>query len=154
MFGVIGRMLGSPKQLGKLVDAGVSALDKLKYTAEEKAEDAAKAEAAQVGARIQLADATVEFMKATQPQNLTRRVLALGIGGTWLFTVVLSATLQVAAIWVDPATAGSMRQSSMLIDQQMADIDQYMMVILVFYFGAPHAQGVIETIVNRKTRRR
>lgn len=64
----------------KAADGIYNGLDKMFYTDEEKA-DAAKA-------RGQL---YIEYQKATMPQNVARRLIALIVMGVWAFVVVLAA---------------------------------------------------------------
>ena len=80
--GFIGRLFGAPKALEKTVDALSSGLDKLVYTKEEKAGDEAQAVTEARGMII-------DWLKNTQGQNLSRRLIALSITFVWLVMFIL-----------------------------------------------------------------
>ena len=67
-----GRLFATPDSISKTLDAAISAGDKLVFTAEEKAE-----------MNLKIQDWYLEYLKATQPMNLSRRVLTFIIGGIW-----------------------------------------------------------------------
>lgn len=124
-----GKLFGSDKALSGIVDGVSNGLDKLFYTDEEKAEDEAKDRAAARGM-------VIKWMQATQGQNLARRLLALLITFTWLIQYIIVAALNVAAIWLDETE--KLQQSASLIADSASSMVGAVMLILGFYFAAPH----------------
>lgn len=78
---ILGAIFGSAKNTETLVNAGVSGLDKMFYTNEEKSEDLAK-----------MREWFLRYLEASQPQNLARRFIALVVVGLWA-TLVLAAVI-------------------------------------------------------------
>lgn len=74
---ILGAIFGSKKNTETLVDAGVSGLDKMFYTNEEKSEDLAK-----------MREWFLRYLEASQPQNLARRFIAVVVVGLWAALVV------------------------------------------------------------------
>ena len=72
--GLLGRLLGSPRAIGAVASAARDGFDALVYTDQEKArEDAAE----RASARQHL----IDWMRASQGQNVARRILAFMVGG-------------------------------------------------------------------------
>lgn len=138
-----GRIFGSDKATEKLIDNVSSGLDKLWYTDEEKADD--RAQARREGQTVML-----EWMRNTQGQNLARRLIALSVTFMWLFMYFVSVIIDVSVIWVtDPDVAGRMVASSTALAQRSSDIVPAVMLILGFYFAAPHMGKIAETALIR-----
>ena len=78
---LLGKIFGSETAINKTIDTVSSGLDKLYYSDEEKADDAAKG-------RTEARQMIVNWMAATQGQNLARRLLALMVTTTWLLMYV------------------------------------------------------------------
>jgi hypothetical protein len=78
-----GKLFGTEKALNGIVDGVTNGLDALVYTDEEKAADAA-------ADRSEARKMVVQWMAATQGQNLARRLIALSITGVWLSMYLLS----------------------------------------------------------------
>lgn len=78
---IFAAIFGSKKNTETLVDAGVSGLDKMFYTNEEKAEDMGK-----------MREWFLRYLEASQPQNLARRFIAVVVVGLWA-TLVLAAVI-------------------------------------------------------------
>ena len=143
MLGILGRVFGGAKATTALISGVTKGLDALKYTAEEKAGDEAKE-------RQAAREFLIQFMKATTGQTLARRVLAFGIFAIWGLSTVLSMAMLVVAVFLDIETAMKLKEASALIDQQIQDVDQYMLGIVAFYFAAPHVTEIFTSIANRK----
>ena len=163
MFGALGAIFGSPKTMGKIVNSAIKGIDALKYTAEEKAHDAAeerKAAAerkmkyelqrAEIAYRAQ--EQIVSYMEATQGQNMARRFLAIGMFLTWLAIEATSVTLGVASAFVDNPTA--VLQAAGVVGEAIEGVDQYLLLILAFYFGAPHLSSLLDTLADRRLSRK
>jgi hypothetical protein len=126
-----------------MIDGVKSGLDKLVYTKEEKAEDAAKAV---TEARSYL----IQWMDKTQGQNLARRFLAMVITLTWLSMFFLSTALDLSVVWVeDSLTNENLRGSSVLIGARAESMTGAMMLILGFYFAAPHLDKIVGGAMER-----
>ena len=98
MMGLFGKLFGSDKALDSMVKGAVSGIDALIYTDEEKANAAAEERAA---ARA----AVIDWMRATQGQNLARRLIALCITTVWLSMYLLAALASVLAVWLSGSEA-------------------------------------------------
>lgn len=136
MFDLLGSIFGSPKAVTGVVESVTSGIDALVYTDEEKATDAAKERAAARGMLVQ-------WMDTTKGQNLARRFLAMIITGVWLFQYIASMGLDVAAIFVSNPDA--LARSSVVIGDRADGMTGAMMLILGFYFAAPHMGRIAET---------
>ena len=134
-------------------------LDKMRYTAEEKADDDAKEkqrkrafEAKQAEIRLDAQKLAVEWMKATTPQNATRRWMARLVASLWAATFAAPIAMVVAAVWWT-GYSEQLKESAQLIDQMVGSIDTYMMGLMAFYFGAPHVRGAMQMFAEIKTGR-
>ena len=108
-------------------------LDKLKYTAEEKADDAAKLLAKQAEIRLDAQKQIVAWQVATQPQNATRRRLALLIAYIWASTYAVRILMMVtAAFW--PDFREPLHASAAVLEAGISDIEPYMLTVVGFYF--------------------
>ena len=145
MFKFFGRLFGSEKALDAVVGGAVRGLDALVYTSEEKAQDAARAttEARQM---------VVAWMAATQGQNLSRRLIALSITGVWLSQIVASQLLNVASVWTSPATSLKLIQSAKIMMAGSVAMGSAVMLILAFYFAAPHMGDIAKAVTGRFAR--
>lgn len=76
---ILGAIFGSSKNTETLVNAGVSGLDKMFYTQEEKAEGMAD-----------LREWFLRYLEASQPQNLARRAIAICVVGLWAALIVVA----------------------------------------------------------------
>ena len=139
--GVIGKLVGSDEAISKGVDAVVSGFDKLIYTGEEKAEDRAKSVTEARGM-------VIDWMKSTQGQNLARRLLAITITATWLFMYLLSTALDSIAPWI-PEISDKIVKSSEVIGDRAIQMNGAMMLILGFYFAAPHMDKIVGIAMNK-----
>jgi len=139
MFGIgsiIGKIFGTDKAITKSIDVVASGLDKLVYTDEEKAEAAA-------ASRSEARGMFIEWMRNTQGQNLARRVLAFAVAGTWLGSYVVAKVCALIAIfWA--ARAEDLADCAEILSESSGELGSAAMLILTFYFAAPHIDKVIE----------
>lgn len=143
MGGLFARIFGSDKVLEGAIDGVTKGLDALVYTDEERATDAAK-ERAEARAIV------IDWMKNSQGQNIARRFLALIIAAVWLSMYLLSALMDASAPWVsDSATATKLVQSGLAIGSRAYEMNGAMMLILGFYFAAPHLGSIVEVAMQR-----
>lgn len=139
----IGRLFGSEKALTGVVDGVTKGLDALVYTDEEKSRDAAES-------RSEARKMVVEWMRSTQGQNLARRLIALIVTSVWLFMYLLATALDFAGIWItDAATAKRITESASIIGERAHEMNGAMMLILGFYFAAPHMGDITRAAINR-----
>ena len=148
MVKLIKRIFGSPdilkESIGIIRDTG----DALYYTEEEKAQD--KARRAQ-----QIDKLTIDWMESTKGQNLARRLMAFSITIVWLAMYVLSFVVDVLAVWVSKDKAELLVETSNAMGLYADQMTGAMMLILGFYFAAPHLSSIVDSAMikfsgNRK----
>lgn len=141
MFGgLLGKIFGSDKAIESTINSVSSGLDKLYYSDEEKADDAAKS-------RTEARQMIVSWMAATQGQNLARRLLALSITGTWLLMYVSAMIGSIVASWQDDPARWI--ESSKIIGDYASGMDGEVMLILGFYFAAPHMGAIVNKAFDK-----
>lgn len=136
----IGKLFGTEKALLGIVDGVTKGLDALVYTDEEKAGDAAKD-------RSEARAMVVQWMAATQGQNLARRLIALSITGVWLLQYIIAQAISVYLIFSDDTER--LKDVVEIMKGGAGDMNAAVMLILAFYFAAPH-MGDIAKAVTRK----
>ena len=152
-FGWLKAALSAPEDVSKLVTGAVNGLDKLKYTAEEKDDHALEVMREQAKIRLQAQAQVVEWMKATAPQAVMRRRLASLVAYMWAVAFSTPLIMLVAAVWM-PTHADELRESANIIIGYVGTIDQYMLLTMGFYLGAPHVSTIVDGIVASKQGRR
>ena len=139
-MGFWGRLFGSSHAVNAMVDGVTNGLDALVYTDEEKSLDAAKE-------RSEARGMLVSWMAATQGQNLARRFIALVIAGIWVFQYLTVTLLSIISIWVgDPE---GFERSAKVIGQNAEQMNAAMMLVLGFYFAAPHMGLIAKSALER-----
>lgn len=136
-----GKLFGTDKAIEKSIDTVANGIDKLIYTSEEKAD--AAAEDRSEGRKM-----LIRWMESTQGQNLARRLLALVITTTWLGMYLLSAALDISTIWVTDNIA-KVATSAQLIGERAMEMNGAMMLILGFYFAAPHMDKIVGKAMDK-----
>lgn len=137
-----GKLFGSDKAIEGVVDGVSSGLDKLWYTDEEKNDDK---KASLTEARTMI----IQWLKNTQGQNLSRRLIALSIMFTWLFMHLVSTALAVVAVWSEKITEAKLIASAELISNSAGDMVSAVMLILGFYFAAPYMGSIAEASLKK-----
>ncbi len=135
-----GKLFGSDKALSGVVDGITNGIDKIWYTDEEKSEDAAKAKRDAAGFLI-------NWMESTKGQNLARRFLAMMITFVWLVQYLIAKVLLVAAVWVEEPE--QLMKSAAVISADAQSMTGAMMLILGFYFAAPHMGSIAKAALQR-----
>lgn len=120
---IFGAIFGTPKTLEAIVDGAVSGIDKLIFTDEEKAET-----------NQQIRGWMIEYLKATQPQNVARRFMAITITLMWACLILLG----VALYKID------MGYSAWIFSVLDNLVNQPFMILMSFYFLARVANTYIE----------
>ena len=142
MFGgLLGKLFGTEKALSGIVDGVTNGLDALVYTDEEKAQDAAKD-------RTEARQMVVQWMSATQGQNLARRLIALSITGVWLAIWLLGFALNFAAVFWD-AAADRLINAGNYAKESAGEMGPAVMLILAFYFAAPHMGDIATAAIGK-----
>lgn len=142
-----GKLFGSDKALGGIVDSVTNGLDALVYTDEEKASDAA-------ADRSEARKMVVGWMAATQGQSLARRLIALSITGVWLSMYLLSVFCAMIAIFTNAngvVTAEKVSQVGVIAKAAAMDMNPAVMLILAFYFAAPHMSDIAKAVTGKFT---
>lgn len=143
----IGKIFGTDKAAGALINNVSNGLDKLVYTKQEQAE----AEAASVTEARRM---VVDWLKSTSGQNLSRRIIALVVTGMWTVAKTVSVALPVAVVWSDSLDPGKVQKTLEIISTSASDITSAMMLVLGFYFAAPYmgdiAKGALERFGGKK----
>lgn len=143
-----GKLFGSEKALGSIVDGVTNGLDALVYTDEEKAADAASD-------RSEARKMVVGWMTATQGQNLARRLIALSITGVWLSMYLISIFCTMIALFTNDSgvvTSDKINQISVIAKDGAIDMNPAVMLILAFYFAAPHMGDIAKAVTGRFTK--
>lgn len=136
-----GKIFGTDEAIKSAVGAVKDGLDALVYTDEEKASDAAKE-------RSEARSMLVGWMEATQGQNLARRLISLAITGVWLMQyVVAQIAMSVAIFWTSKSK--ELNELATLNMKSADDMGSAVMLILAFYFAAPHMGDFAQAVVGR-----
>ena len=135
-----GKLFGTDEAIKTTIGAVKDGIDALVYTEEEKAVDAAKE-------RSEARSMLVGWMEATQGQNLARRLISLAITGVWLLQYVIAQiAASVAIFWVDKAK--DLNELSNLQLRSANDMSPAVMLILAFYFAAPHMGDFAKAVIS------
>ena len=137
----LGRLFGTEKALTKAVDSVSKGLDALVYTDEEQAQEAAKD-------RSEARKMIVEWMRATQGQNLARRLIALSITGVWLSQYIVAQVVSSVAVFSGDKT--KLLELSDILKTGAESMDSAVMLILGFYFAAPYMGDFAKALMEKK----
>jgi hypothetical protein len=136
-----GKVFGTDEAIKSTIGAVKDGIDALVYTEEEKAVDAAKE-------RSEARSMLVGWMEATQGQNLARRLISLAITGVWLLQYIISQIASsIAIFWADKAK--QLNELARLQLESANDMSPAVMLILAFYFAAPHMGEFAKAVVGR-----
>lgn len=138
-MGLISRIFGTEKALDATIKGVTRGLDALVYTDEEKA--TAAADERQAARQM-----VVGWMERTQGQNLARRFIALVVTGIWALQYVGAMLLDVVAVW---STDERFSTSADSIRDGGESVTGAMMLVLGFYFAAPHLDKVVGSAMER-----
>lgn len=136
-----GKLFGTDEAIKTTIGAVKDGIDALVYTDEEKAVDAAKE-------RSEARSMLVGWMEATQGQNLARRLISLAITGVWLLQYIVSQVASSLAIFWD-AKAQQLNELAKLQLHSANDMSPAVMLILAFYFAAPHMGDFAKAVISR-----
>ena len=138
----LGRVFGSEKALEATVSGVKNGLDALVYTDEEKAEAAS-------GDRSEARGMVIQWMQATQGQHLARRLIAISVTGVWLFQYFISWVCVISAVFSPAQIALLLNQAAQITTEHADGMTGAVMLILSFYFAAPHMDKIVGAAMNR-----
>ena len=136
-----GKLFGTDKGIESVVNGVTNGLDALVYTDEEKAGDAAKE-------RSEARSMIIRWMDSTQGQNLARRFIALSLTMMWGTMHGIKTVLAVIAPW-NPNKSTKIMESVSALEEATTQLNGAMMLILAFYFAAPHMGSIVEGALNK-----
>lgn len=144
---VMGKIFVSEKSVEKAIDSVTSGIDKIWYTKEERADNEEARWNKQFEARAKAQELMLDWMKASQGHNVARRWLTVQITRVWLWQMILGMAFAVASVWAkEPdrllATAGIMQGYA-------AEMGAIVMIIVLFYFAAPHMGEALNILLQR-----
>jgi len=134
-------LFGAPDAIKGAIDTAKELVDEAFYTKQEESEDKARATTEARGVLVQ-------WLEATSPSRLARRVLAISITAVWLLLFILATVCDVSAVWFSGASE-RLTESAKLIDGRTDTMTAPVMLILGFYFAAPYMGAVAETALKR-----
>jgi hypothetical protein len=141
---LLGKMFGTDKAVASVVDNVSKGIDKLVYTAEEKAEDIS-------ADRSEARKMFIEWMRTTSGQNLARRLIALIVTGVWVMQYVTAMFMSLISVWVQEPK--KWLESAALIGDYAEQMNGAMMLILGFYFAAPHLGKIVDSAMGKFSKR-
>ncbi len=141
MFSWVGKLFGSDKAASSLIDNISSGLDKLHYGDQERAGDNAKSvtEARQV---------LLQWLQSTSGSNLARRFIAITVTCIWSLQYIVSMVLLALLPWL-PEYAEVMKVSAVSLQGSGEAISGAMMLVLGFYFAAPHLGSIVDKAMSK-----
>ena len=139
-MGILAKIFGSSDVVKEGISMIRDAGDALVYTDEEKAGDRQAAKMAEINAIIQ-------WMDTTKGQNLARRLLAVLITAIWLLMYIISISTNLIAVWANEPE--QWRISATVIGGFANQMNGAMMLILAFYFAAPHMSKIVDGALSK-----
>lgn len=139
---LLGRVFGTEKAIEAAVDGVSKGLDALVYTEEEKANEASKDRAEARGMLIR-------WMETTNGQHLARRVIALSITSIWLLQYVFAWVVSIAGVFSSPDAQEQLARAADMTTKHADGMTGAVMLILAFYFAAPHMDKIVGTALGR-----
>lgn len=139
---ILGRIFATERAVEQSIDAVVRGLDKLVYTNEEKAE-------ATAASRAKAQEMLVDWLNASTGHNIARRWLTVNIASVWLLQLVLGMCFAVAAVWAPDDKADRVLATAGLLQGYAAEMGTIVLIIILFYFAAPHMSSFIDVLLAR-----
>lgn len=139
-----GKIFGTDEAIAKGIETVKDGFDALIYTEEEKAKDMADSISQ---ARAML----IEWMQASQGHRLARRFISIAITGVWLTMYLFSMFMNIAAVWAD--NPDKIIEAAKIIGDYADSMNGAVMLILAFYFAAPHIGEVIKPAIDKFSKR-
>ena len=130
---IFSAIFGSSENTTKVVDGAIHGLDKLFYTDEEKAESAKD-----------VREWFLRYLQATNPQNISRRFIAIVVTLLWAFLIIAGITTFAIEYFVfyDPEVEFNAVMAQFIF-KVMTDIVAIPFAgIMAFYFMTHLARGI------------
>lgn len=143
---VLGNLFGTPKATERMIDNVSKGIDKLVYTDEEKAEDAAKA-------RTEALTVYTKWLESTSGSRLARRFLAFAFAGPWVAETMLATLMRAVSPFTNPAQAQQLAESADALWAAAMQNNTLVGFILAFYFGGPVAMDALNRSLVKWTQR-
>lgn len=96
----------------------------------------------------------IEWMRSTSGQSLARRLIAISITFIWLMQYVFGWAMVIGSLFVEPDIAARMKEASSLTAEYADGMTGAVMLILSFYFAAPHMDKIVGPALERFGKRR
>lgn len=137
------RIFAGPETIKTTVEAVRDGLDALVFTDEEKASEAAKE-------RAEARGMVVKWMQGTSGQNLARRWLSIAITSVWLGQYLVAQIFTISTLWIYPVERRvAWRETAELMAGYAEQMNGAVMLILAFYFAAPHMGQIVDVAMAR-----
>lgn len=142
-MGLIGRLFGNPGDIAKAGETLMKGFDDLIYTKQEKAQDLIRQEQKDVSEGRQV---LISWMETSKGQNLSRRLLAILFVCTYVLMFIIMTLFAILSIW----HGEKLQLASEILGGAIDDLDSTVMLIVGFYFAAPHLKNFLPNR-NKKT---
>jgi hypothetical protein len=141
---IFGKLFGNSTIIKEGIEHLSKGLDMSFYTEEEKAIQASKD-------KSEARKMVVDWIKASSGQNLARRIIALSITGVWLGMYVLSSFALILGVFLTSYT-DQLNELSKIATTSSDDMQSAVMLILAFYFAAPHMGLIAERFAKKNSK--
>ena len=138
MWKIFGKLFASDK----VVDSGISLIDKAFYTDEERAEDKQRAS----DRKDQL---VIDWIEASKGSNIARRFIAVLVTLLWVFLFVFGWAVSQYAIWSEKLTIEKLKLIQEANAPYLEQATGAMMLVLGFYFAAPYMGDIAKGALSR-----
>lgn len=133
MTGFFKRMFGAPETVKQTIDIVAQGLDKIVYTDEEKAEDNRK-DVTQARAMM------LDWIKATQGQNLSRRFIAITTTVAYFLCFLITYIAGGLAAYYsgDEESIKAIENFYLYSKSSLDSLQSLAYIVFGFYFGGPY----------------
>lgn len=139
MIGLLKGMFAGADMAGTIIDKAAAGLDKLHFGDQEKAEHSYKM-------REQAFGVITSWLESTSGSRLARRFLAIASFLIWSGLFVLSAILNVCAIWVENSV--QVTESANMVSSYANDMNPIIVTVFAFYFGGPVVMDATKNVMK------
>ena len=144
---VLGKIFSTDKSVEKSIDALTQGLDKIWYTKEEKADAEELRWKARHDAQIKGQEMLISWIAASQGHNVARRWLTVNITTVWLLQLILGMFFAIASVWA--REPDRLLATSGILQGYASEMGTIVMLIVLFYFAAPHMGQAIDVLLSR-----
>jgi hypothetical protein len=134
-------LFGGGDAASSVISTITKGLDEFKYTHQEKAE--AHAKGVTEGREL-----LVRWIESTTGSRLARRLIALIVTCIWAMQYIAAQVLSIAAIWSDEDEE-KLKASAQIIMDFAQTSNGAMMLVLGFYFAAPHMGSIVGAAMSK-----